>query len=209
MKTRTKALCAVFLITASALPAAAVLKTGDPFLPFALRAVDGRNIIVTMDAGRLTLIVETTAAGKTERKTSHPSAVLLDFWATWCLPCRTGMPYMQKLHDTYRARDDRDSGGLSLFGIALDLRGSAVVKPFFQKLKFTYAMLADPVPGLSDPKLLRTAQDMGEKYDAQEIPVVYLIDTKGRIRHVHMGFKVEHFADLEKTVAGLIAEDNK
>jgi len=209
MKKRTKALIATLVVMASAFPASAVLKTGDPFLPFALRSIDGRNIIVTMEAGRLTLIVETAAPGKTERTTSHPAAVLLDFWATWCLPCRTGMPYMQKLHDTYQARAGRDSGGLSLFGIALDLRGSAVVKPFFQKLKFTYTMLADPVPGLNDPKLLRTAQDMGEKYDAQEIPVVYLIDAKGTIRHVHMGFKVEHFADLEKTVAGLIAEEQK
>ena len=209
MKRRSTIAACLLIPFAASLSFGALLKKGDTFRPFGLRAIDGTNVIVTLEGGALTIIREVPKNGTPEKVKTHPAAVLLDFWATWCLPCRTGMPYMQKLHDSYQAREGRDSGGLSLFGIALDLRGSAVVKPFFQRLKFTYTMLADPVPGLNDPNLLRTAQDMAEKYDAQEIPVVYLIDAKGRIRHVHMGFKTEHFNDLEKAVAGLIAEEKK
>jgi len=187
----------------------ALLKKGAPFLPFGLRAIDGTGYIAKLENGVLTLITETRGNDGPRRVETHPAAVLLDFWATWCVPCRAGMPAMQKMHDRFRPRPDQTSGGLNLFGISLDIDGSAVVKPFFDRLRFTYPMLADPIPGLNETGLLRSAQDMKIPYGAEEIPVVYLIDSKGRIVYSHMGFAKNKMAELENAVLAAVPELKK
>jgi thiol-disulfide isomerase/thioredoxin len=194
-------LAAVPLLSAAA--SGALLKKGAMFLPFGLQAIDGTNVIVKLEEGRLTLIREIGTTGQVK---THPAAVVVDFWATWCIPCRAGMPTMQGIHDRYKPKDGQADGGLNLFGIALDLDGSKVVKPFFDRLKkFTYSMLADPIPGLSDQGILKTAQDMKGPYGAEEIPVVYVIDSSGRIAYAHMGFDKNKAADLEKAVQAAVS----
>jgi len=188
-----------------AIPAAfAVLSTGDAFVPFSLKNIDGKEYTVTMEEGRLTLFVAESAGGESLVEKSHPDAVLLDFWATWCVPCRKAMPHMQELHEKYKPASGQDEGGLRLFGIALDEKGSRVVKPFYEKLKITYPMLADSTAGDPHDIIVRSAKDMKGRYKVQEIPVVYLIDSKGRITHVHVGFKEEHIAGLDAAVAAIL-----
>jgi len=199
-------LLAGFLICA---PAGAVLEKGAAFVPFALKNYDGRAFTVTLEDGRLTLLGEETKDGVPTLVKSHPAAVLLDFWATWCVPCRAAMPYMQQLHDKYKPAEGQEAGGLRLFGVAIDLKGSLVVKPFYAKLKYTYPMLAEPTTGSAGDALIRTTQDMKAKYKVQDIPVVYLIDAKGTITHVHVGFKKEHITELEAAVAELLKGEAK
>ncbi len=186
----------------------AVLNTGDTFIPFSLTNIDGREYMVTMEEGRLTLIVSENAGGEVRVDKSHPDAVLLDFWATWCVPCRKAMPHMQELHDKFKPAPGQDEGGLRLFGIAIDEKGSRVVKPFYEKLKITYPMLADPTAGGPDDPILRSAKDMKSRYKVQEIPVVYLIDAKGKITHVHVGFKEEHIIELDAAVTAILGGGN-
>ena len=190
-------------------PAGAVLEKGAAFIPFALKNYDGRAFTLTLEDGRLTLVGEETRDGVTSLVKSYPAAVLLDFWATWCVPCRAAMPYMQQLHDKYKPADGQETGGLRLFGVALDLKGSLVVKPFYAKLKYTYPMLSDPTAGTAGDGLVRTTQEMKAKYKVQDIPVVYLIDAKGTITHVHVGFKKEFVAEIEAAVANLVKEGTK
>jgi thiol-disulfide isomerase/thioredoxin len=186
------------ILTAST--ASALMKPGDKFLPFSLKNIDGKEYSVIMEDGRLTLLVTETVNGESHVTKTHPAAVLIDFWATWCVPCRAAMPYMQRLHEKYKPAEDQESGGLRLFGIALDDEGSKVVRPFYEKLKITYPMLADATEGSASDGILHSAQDMKKPYDAQVIPVVYLIDAKGTIVHVHQGFKKEHIEELEEAV---------
>ncbi|MBE3131213.1 MAG: TlpA family protein disulfide reductase [Acidobacteria bacterium] len=185
-------------------PSFASLKTGAKFIPFSLKNVDGKDHTVTMEEGKLTLIVTETLAGETKVSKSHPAGVLVDFWATWCVPCRKAMPHMQQLNETYKPADGETQGGLRVYGIALDEAGSKVVKPFYQKLKITYPMLADPPSSPGPEGVVRTAKDMKKKYEVQGIPVVYLIDSSGTITHVHVGFKEEHIAELDKAVNALL-----
>lgn len=185
----------VLLLLAS-LPAEAVLAKGDRLKPFSLKALDGRQVTVTVQNERLAVIEGGVVF--------HPEAVLMDFWATWCVPCRKAMPVMQKLHDTYKPGPGQTEGGLRLFGISLDVKGSRIVKPFFERLKFTYDMLADPPDVALSPGILGTAKDVAAAYDVQEIPVVYIIDSSGTIVHVHVGFKDEHAAELETAVSALV-----
>ena len=181
-----------------------VLKQGAKFVPFSLKNVDGKDHTVRMEEGRLTLIVTETMGGEARAVKSHPAGILVDFWATWCVPCRKAMPHMQQLNETYKPAEGQSEGGLRVYGIALDEAGGKVVKPFYQKLKITYPLLADPpsVPGPAGGA--STAKDMERKYEVQEIPVVYLIDSSGTITHVHVGFKEEHIAELDKAIKALI-----
>lgn len=193
---RTAAVLPVLVLLAT-LPAEAVLAKGDRLKPFSLKALDDRQVTVTVQDGRLTVIEGDVVY--------HPAAVLIDFWATWCVPCRRAMPVMQKLHDTYGPAPGRTEGGLKLFGISLDVKGSRIVKPFFERMKFTYDMLADPPDGDLPAGDLGTAKDIAAAYDVQEIPVVYIIDASGTIVHVHVGFKDEHAAELEAAVSALVS----
>jgi thiol-disulfide isomerase/thioredoxin len=205
MKTSLRITAGFLIILSAVTTASALMKPGQKFLPFSLKNIDEKEYTVTIEDGRLTLIVTETAAGKSQARKTHPAAVLIDFWATWCVPCREAMPYMQKLHEKYKPGDSQDIGGLRLFGIALDERGSRVVRPFYQKLKITYPMLADSTSGQPSDGILRTAQDMKKPYDAITIPVVYLIDATGTITHVHQGFKPEHIAELEEAIKKAVA----
>jgi thiol-disulfide isomerase/thioredoxin len=204
MKTVMKIAGAVAAVVLLSAPSFASLKTGAKFVPFSLKNIDGKDHTVTMEEGQLTLIVTETVAGETKVSKSHPAGVLVDFWATWCVPCRKAMPHMQQLNETYKPAGEQAEGGLRVYGIALDEAGGKVVKPFYQKLKITYPMLADPPSSASPEGVVRTAKDMKKKYEIQEIPVVYLIDSSGTITHVHVGFKEEHIAELDKAVNALL-----
>ena len=204
MKTVMKIAGAVAAVVLLSAPSFASLKTGARFVPFSLKNIDGKDHTVMMEEGKLTLIVTETVAGETKVSKSHPAGVLVDFWATWCVPCRKAMPHMQQLNETYKPADGETQGGLRVYGIALDEAGGKVVKPFYQKLKITYPMLADPPSSASPEGVVRTAKDMKKKYEIQEIPVVYLIDSSGTITHVHVGFKEEHIAELDKAVNALL-----
>src|SRR5262245_20124661 len=61
--------------------------------------------------------------------------VLLDFWATWCGPCKASMPWMNELAGTYR------SEGLEVIGVSMDEDGWQVVRPFIEKMGVNYPIL--------------------------------------------------------------------
>jgi thiol-disulfide isomerase/thioredoxin len=205
MKTGSKralAVLAVFL----ALPAAsALMKPGQKFLPFALKGVDGKEYTVTLEEGRLTVVVADTVDGQRRSRESHPGAVLIDFWATWCIPCREGMPTMQHLHEKYGPGPDQDKGGLRLFSVAMDNPGSKKVKILYDLSKVTYPMLYDPTPGRASDGLLHSPLEMKAPYDAVSLPVVYVIDATGTIVHVHQGFKAQEAAGFEEVVKKALA----
>jgi thiol-disulfide isomerase/thioredoxin len=208
MKAISRIVAALAVIVLLGAPSFAILKPGAKLVPFSLKNVDGKDYTVTMEEGRLTVIVAETVGGETKTVKSHPAAVLVDFWATWCVPCRKAMPHMQRLSETYKPAGASPDGGLCVLGIALDDAGGKVVVPFYNKLKISYPMLAD-APSSAVPGLSATARDMKKAYDVQEIPVVYLIDATGTITHAHIGFKESHIAELDAAVKALVGAGAK
>ena len=89
--------------------------------------------------------------------------VLLNFWATWCPPCRDEIPDLISLQQQYSPR------GLVVLGIAMDGRGAAIVKPFAEKMKINYPLV------IGDQK---TSEDYG---GIDALPTTFIIDRKGNV----------------------------
>jgi peroxiredoxin len=88
--------------------------------------------------------------------------VFLNFWATWCEPCREEMPSMERLHHAYKDR------GLVVLAISLDSQGASVVNPFVKKFALTF-------PVALDPKM-----EVRERYGVWAVPSTFIIDRQGK-----------------------------
>jgi peroxiredoxin len=95
--------------------------------------------------------------------------VLLNFWATWCVPCRTEIPWFVEFQETYGAR------GFQALGVSADDTLDKL-KPFVQEMKMTYPVLQ----GLGRNNLLDT-------YEVVGLPVTVLIGRDGRMCARHTG----------------------
>lgn len=89
--------------------------------------------------------------------------VLLNFWATWCIPCRQEMPSMEALWQKYRAQ------GLVVMAVSIDEGPHQRVALFQQKLKLSFLILLDP------------NDKAGSAYEVSGLPTSYLIDRQGNI----------------------------
>lgn len=112
--------------------------------------------------------------------------VLINFWATWCPPCRAEMPGFQRV---YEAKRDR---GFTVIGLSTDVGGRGTVEKFLAERGITY-----PV-AMASAKVVR---DFG---GSNMLPTSYLIDRQGRIRHTVRGFFAE--PALASAVERLLAE---
>jgi thiol-disulfide isomerase/thioredoxin len=123
--------------------------------------------------------------GKRESLSSYKGKlILLDFWATWCDPCREEIPELKNLYAKYRDR------GFVIVGVALDFDGKASVAPFVREAAIGYPVLLGE--GLAPPG-----------YEVSGIPTAYLIDRRGLIVRRFVGPQTfEDFVpDIEKYLA--------
>ena len=110
--------------------------------------------------------------------------VVLDFWATWCPPCKAEIPGFVELQKNYSDK------GLVIVGVSLDEQGPAVVKPFMKQFGMNYPVV------MGDDKII---EDFG---GIQAIPTTFVIDRSGKITAKHVGFApVETF---EQEIAPLL-----
>ncbi len=115
--------------------------------------------------------------------------VLINFWATWCPPCRTEMPSMNALYQQYRDR------GFEILAISSDVQGRDVVAPFVAAYELTFPVLLDP-------------QDIvGSRLFVQGLPMTYLLDRNGRIAVGQMGAKNWNSATARELLEQLLGED--
>ena len=89
--------------------------------------------------------------------------VMLNFWATWCSPCKAEMPSMEKLYKAYREKD------FVILAVSVDRKGKGNVDEFIKKNGYTFPILLDPDSTLSD------------HYQVPYIPATFIIDRQGRI----------------------------
>ncbi|MEP6679010.1 MAG: TlpA disulfide reductase family protein [Betaproteobacteria bacterium] len=155
------ALCAVLLAVP---PLARAVAEGDAAPAFALPSATGDTVSLEGLRGKV---------------------VYVDFWASWCGPCRRSFPWMNAMHRKYGDK------GLSIVAVNVD-RKRADAERFLVQVPADFPIVYD-APGATPAA-----------YGVKGMPSAYLIDATGRIVAVEQGFRDERASELEAQVRALI-----
>ncbi|MBT8099770.1 MAG: TlpA family protein disulfide reductase [Gammaproteobacteria bacterium] len=123
--------------------------TGQPAPDFALKSSTGENLRLSEYRG---------------------DVVMINFWATWCGPCRQEMPLLDELYARY------GRVGFSLLGVNID-DDSRKAMNMIEEL------------GVSFPVLFDARKEVSKLYQVDAMPVTVLVDREGQVRYVHHGYK--------------------
>jgi peroxiredoxin len=156
----------ILLLALAAGPAGAALSPMAQAPDFTLKTMGGPNLRLNEQRGRV---------------------VLVNFWATWCGPCKQEMPHLDRLYDKYR------SAGFVLLGVNVDddPRQAAAVA----------ARL-----GLHFPVLFDADKTVSKLYDLQSMPATVLIDRDGRVRYLHRGYREGLEEAYDRQIRELVKE---
>lgn len=147
-------------------PAGANVTPQSPAPDFTLKGIDGRNLRLQEQRGQV---------------------VLVNFWATWCGPCRQEMPHLNRLYDKYRG------SGFTLLAVNIDDDPRTAVA--------TAAKM-----GLRFPVLLDTDKTVSKRYDLGSMPATVLIDRDGKVRFLHRGYREGMELSYEQQIRQLVKE---
>jgi len=140
-------------------------KDRKPAPPFSLKDTDGKVVQISDYKGKV---------------------VLLDFWATWCTPCKIEIPWFMELQRKHRDR------GFEVLGVAMDDEGWEVVKPYAAKMGINY-------------RLIMGTDAVAQHYGGVDaLPTTFLIDRNGKIAAVHVGLSSKK--DFEDGVEHLLQD---
>ena len=114
--------------------------------------------------------------------------VLLNFWATWCPPCRLEMPTMEKAYRKYRDK------GFEVVAVSVDAGPKSSVKSFLRELGLSFQVLLDP-----DMETLRA-------YRGFSLPMTVVIDRQGVIRSRELGYRDWSDGESTKLLQRLLSE---
>lgn len=113
--------------------------------------------------------------------------VYLDFWASWCGPCRVSFPILDQLSKELKA------SGFEVVGVNVDEKTQDATN-FLKESPVSFTLAADPKASLP------------ETYGVQGMPTSYLIDRQGKVRMVHSGFKKADADHLKAEIVKLLGE---
>ena len=137
-----------------------------PAPDFSLKTLDGQEITLSKLKGKV---------------------VFLDFWATWCGPCKESVPHLVQIYKSYQEK------GIELIGMNMDKGDTGIVFHFVRSMDIPY------------PIIITTA-DVARDYGVSAIPTAILIDKEGRIREKIVGFSSAIAKQMSSKVAELTSE---
>ncbi|MEO8197270.1 MAG: TlpA disulfide reductase family protein [Thermoanaerobaculia bacterium] len=128
-----------------------------------------------------------TATGRVSLHELRGKVVLVDFWASWCMPCRQSFPWLSQLSGRYAAND------FVVVAINLDKRRDLAEK-FLREFAPRFAVAFDP------------AGKSAEAYEVATMPSSYLVGRDGRLLYTHSGFDLEDAESIEKKLQEALAK---
>lgn len=118
--------------------------------------------------------------GKTVRLSDYKGkVVLLEFWATWCPPCRASVPGLEKLHKEYKDK------GVVLLAVSMDEGGDEEVRSYIRESGITYTVL-------------KGTEEVAVQYQVRSIPLLLVLNKEGKISKRYIGMGSDE--DLEKDI---------
>ena len=126
-----------------------------------------------------------TNTGDIKLEEMRGQVVYVDFWASWCAPCRKSFPWLNEMQAKYGEQ------GLTIIGINVD-KDQKLAENFLKKNPAKFKMVYDP-----DGKL-------ASQYKLIGMPSAYLIDKEGNIQHSHVGFRVSKQQSYEDSIQHLL-----
>ncbi|GAB1258595.1 TlpA disulfide reductase family protein [Aurantivibrio plasticivorans] len=115
------------------------------------------------------------------------NVVLINFWATWCGPCRQEMPHLEALYKRY------NRAGFTILGVNVEPDPNESKK------------LLKEIP-VSFPILYDTESKVSEMYGVDAMPTTVIVDRNGKMRYLHRGYKPGYEEDYRKQIRELIRE---
>ncbi len=156
--------CAITFIAAASFAASGLAGQAAP--DFALKSASGENLRLSEYRG---------------------DVVMINFWATWCGPCRQEMPLLDQLHSRY------SRVGFQLLGVNID-----------DDSRRALDMVAEL--GVTFPILFDAEKRVSQLYQVAAMPVTILVDREGTVRHVHHGYKPGYEEKYLEQIRALLRE---
>jgi thiol-disulfide isomerase/thioredoxin len=113
--------------------------------------------------------------------------VLINFWATWCGPCRKEMPLLEQIQKKYAPL------GFTMLGVNVE-EDTRQMEAFLKDVPVTFPILLDPANGVS------------KLYDVSAMPSTVIVDRKGNVRFIHQGYKPGDEGKYQDMIRQLVRE---
>ena len=150
----------------SSSPATAGLAVGTPAPALTARRLDGGDFDLAVERGKL---------------------VLVDFWASWCEPCRRELPVLEQLHQQHAA------AGLVVVGVSVDEQRSDAENFLKEQIQVSFPIVFD------------ADRSLGKTWSPPKMPTVYLIERDGTIARIFAGEKPGQLDDLKAELTRRLA----
>jgi len=157
-------LSAVTLVLSSAAVMAIPAKGKAP--DFTLKSNHGNNVKLSEQRGKV---------------------IMINFWASWCAPCRKEMPLLEELYQRYK------DGGFTLLGVNVE-EDSSAAKDLLKEIQVSFPILFDSQNAVS------------QLYGVEAMPSTVILDRDGNLRFIHKGYQPGYEDEYQKQVRELIME---
>ena len=127
------------------------------------------------------------AGGEMSLGSLKGKVVLINFWATWCGPCRKEMPLLEQIQKKYAPL------GFTMLGVNVE-EDTRLMDTFLKDVPVTFPVLLDPANGVS------------KLYDVSAMPSTVIVDRKGNVRFIHQGYKPGDENKYQDLIRQLIRE---
>jgi thiol-disulfide isomerase/thioredoxin len=154
-----------------------------------LLVVANQNVIAVDSGASLPECTLETMGNKQNLSLSQYKGKVLyvDFWASWCGPCAKSFPFLNEMHEQLKDQ------GLQIVGVNLD-ENIDDAKAFLAKYPASFSIAAD------------VSKQCAKDFAVKAMPSSYLIDRKGIVHHVHLGFKPGEAQEIRLLVEKLLSE---